>query len=176
MTCKLIDKAQIFEHERLTMIGIAGTTSTPLNDIEELIRKRYDSAEIAEVQNHEKRDFLATFFTDPVIDLTFDQSNKTDTGIIAYSLNKQTLSKIIDDIASSISFVPYENQPPYWESGFEIEKLTYGKSELISQVLHQPLEKIFGIIRYANFLSMYNGFPRERAQTLAFKKFDVGLI
>jgi len=167
----------IYEHKELTFAGITGEMKKSLSNAGLLIKNKYSDTEVAPIKLQSKRDFLALFVHNPVLDITLDQYSPLENSIVGYALNKGGLVKRMEEIAKIIGFAHHRKQNPEvaqtWGNEFEIEKSTYYFCEKIANAIKQPLEKAFGWVRYSNFLIQYMNESEEEAKKIATKKFEV---
>lgn len=174
------DRVAIYEHERLVFAGVAGTMERKLEDVGSELHKRFSNIEIAPLQPQRGRDFLPIMEFETPLDITLDQYNPVENSIVIYGLNKPRILETMEEISSLGGFVPHNPQShdvrQTWQKELEIEKRTYEMCEQIASALHQPLEKVFGLVRYTNFLMQYLYMGGKDAQRLASKKFGISLI
>lgn len=172
-------KLVVYQHEQLVVAGVTGTMERLLSGVTPLIKQRYPDTEIAPVQHQSGRDFLAMFMNDPPRDITIDQESMVENAIVGYALNQKRLTETIEEIAEAIGFIPHSTRnsgvAQTWRKEFELEKIAYSDCEAISYALQKPLEAVFGMVRYANFLRQYNNIAREETSKLAARKFGIPL-
>ena len=170
----------IYEHKKLIFAGVVGMMKENLSNAGPLIKNKYSDIEVSPIQFQPRRDFLALFGYNPVLDITLDQYSPLENSIVGYALNKDGLLKRMSEISTLIEFVPYPKQDPRvkltWEKEFEIEKSMYSSCETIAKAIKQPLEKAFGLVRYNNFLVQYMDKSEEAAQKISAQKFEVTLV
>jgi len=172
--------AIIYEHQRLTFAGIAGQMmNQELSAAGQLIRSKCLETEVSPIQLQPRRDFLALFGFSPPLDITLDQYSPLENSIVGYALDRTRLIERMQDIADIIGFTPHSKQDlaiaETWRREFEIEKQTYFWCEQISEHLGQPLERIFGLVRYTSFLTQYMGKDEKIAQEIASQRFGISL-
>ena len=175
MVVQSIDgKLVIFEHKKLCVVGCIGNLRNPLEQFDELYKN--ESIEFAPVRNEENRKFLAAFSFNPVIDITLAQYLR-ESSIVTYSLDKNGSKSFVEDIIKRSGFIPSEPDKDFIESiGREVslvETTTYNLCTSISQLLSQDLDKVFGAVRYCNFLKQYRGLSEEDGFRLAKDRFGL---
>ena len=169
----------VYQHEQLVVVGVTGTMERLLSGVAPLIKQRYPYIEIAPVQHQPGRDFLAMFMNNPPRDITIDQKSVAENAIVGYALNKKRLTETMGGIARVIGFIPHRTLNPVeaqaWKDELEFEKITYSDCGALSYILQKPLEAVFGMVRYSNFLNQYNNMTEEEANKLAARKFGIPL-
>jgi len=173
----------VYKYRQLIFTGVAGTMERQvsrerhLSGTVSLIKQRYPNIEIAPIQNQPGRDFLAMFMSDPPRDITIDQGSSVENAIVGYALDQKELNKAIKGLAGAIGFIPHSTPDSQvaqtWRREFELEKIVYDSYIAISQYFQKPLEAVFGMVRYANFLAQYNNIEEEEAIKLAARKFGI---
>lgn len=168
----------IYEHQRLIFAGIAGQMmNQELSNADQIIRLKYPEMEVSPIQLQPGRDFLALFEFSLPLDITLDQYSPLENSIVGYALNRTRLIEQMEGIAEVIGFTSHYRQDlvvaETWRREFEIEKGTYFLCEQISRYLNQSLERIFGLVRYTNFLTQYMGKDEKMAQRIASHKFGI---
>lgn len=165
----------VFKHKRLTVVGLTGTMEL-LTTAGAHIQECFPVLEVAH-QYQQQRDFLAVFCTDPPLDITFDQYSRKRSSILGYALDKEMLCETMENMAQATNFIPHFKQDhgiaQTWKEEFKIEQITYNTCESIAAKTKCPLEKIFGIVRYSNFLHQYKNMRIDQAQKQAHEKFKV---
>ena len=133
----------IYDYKRLTFAGITGEMKESLSNTGILIKNNYSDLEVSPIQLQPKRDFLALFGFNPVLDITIDQYSPLESSIVGYALDKDKLFKKIGKISDLIGFKYHKKQNPEvaqtWKDEFEIEKNTYYSCETIANTIKQPL-------------------------------------
>lgn len=169
----------LYEYKELVFAGITGTMERELYKTGPLISAQYPNIEVSPIQFQSKRRFLALFGDNPTLDITLDQYNPIENSMVGYALNKRRLIGRMGWLSKLIGFVPHQKQDltvaQTWEREFEIERAGYASYEKLSSLTKQPLEKVFGLVRYTNFLAQYIGKSEEESMKLASKKFNVSL-
>jgi len=111
------------------------------------------------------------------IDITLVQYAPSQSSIVAYALNKTMLLNDLELIADKLHFSAHTIQDPLaintWKEEFEIEKITFDKCNETANVLQKPLENVFGMIRYSNFLNQYKELSENESEQQAMQKYNI---
>jgi hypothetical protein len=177
---KSLERSIIFyECGKMVFAGVTGAMKRKLDSASALIQTQYSSMEIAPVQLQRGRDFLAIFGFNPALDITIDQYSPAENSIVGYALDRERLVERMEGIAKLIGFIPNLSQSKKvaqtWRQELEIEKVNYTMCETLADVVKEPLEKTFGLVRYGNFLNQYMGKDLEAAHRLTLEKFGFPL-
>lgn len=168
----------VYEHERLVFTGLSGVIDEDLSITIPKIKELYPDAELSDVVKQPRRDFIASFLYNPSRDITFDRCGPCENGLVGMALNKSNLVRTIERILPVIGFTPTETDAANkleWGLNFEIEKQGYKTCKIISGLKRIPLDRVFGVMRYANLLNKYRGMDEASAIDVATKKLGVRL-
>ncbi len=163
-----------FQYRNQYVRGVLGRLESPLEEIDDVCKT--EQLEFAPVKVEAQRDFLAGFCFSPIIDITIDKCRNNEASIVAYSLDNDRSAKVIDYIIKKAGFEVQEPELEFMATvghEFDIEKHSYDLAEQISGYLNGELEKVWGAIRYINFLQLYRRCPQEESMQTAIKKFEL---
>ena len=169
-----------WEYARLAVLGTVGMLERSLQSIEELYADKTKKQQIvfAPVQRQLGRDFLAAFHFEPAIDVTIVRTPEREASVVTYSLDKEVSKKFLVDFVQRTGFVPYISLPRNFVEMTKselilIEKSNYNMCTACAELLNVNDDKMFGAMRYANFLHMYNGVSFPESKRMAFRRFGL---
>lgn len=135
----------------LVIYGVLGRMGCELSDFAEKYEgKRF---EFGSVRDEGHRDFLAGFHHNPTVDVTIAQSSRTS--IVTVSLDQEGSKEALDHLIEALEFkagIPYANFILDMNSSLGIEMIGYNRCSELAKTLEIPFEKLFEVVRYANFL------------------------
>jgi hypothetical protein len=170
-------KFVIWRYDRLRVLGILGILERQLDELEELFKDKSQIFEFAPVKKELGRDFLAAFYLDPPIDFTVVRNLSGESSIVTYSLDEDKSREIIDSFVERSGFIPRKPDPDFVETieteFFYLERITYENCLGASVAENIDLERIFGAVRYANFLYSYRKIPFPDSRKKAHEKFGL---
>lgn len=180
MKSKLIqtidDKIVTWEYEQLCVVGTLGHIQTRL----EIPRVVYKERKVgfAPIKKEERRRFLAGFYTPIPTDITIVQlTTGTSSSIVLYSLRKPEAKELLQAIVQSTNFrceEPSESFLQEIKRSIELIEIdAYKACKKLAERKDRDEEKVFGAIRFANFLNQYVGLEQGESIGKAAKKFGL---
>ena len=158
-------------YKRLVIVGLTGSMHGELDKVEPFIMHGCPGMEIAPIQHKIGRDSLAMFAFDPTLDIKVEQYSFRSNVIIGYSLDWSKLTKTIEQLAESISFLPHQKRSTLLgqslEGELKNEMANYHKSEEISNHISEQLGNVWGMRKYVRFLRVYGRAQQKTAEYLA---------
>lgn len=162
-----------WNYQDLYLHGMLGYLEMPL----EAVRGKCKDTmlEFAPVKHKPNRDFLAAFGYQPPIDFTIVRMHDGESSILTYSLNKYVTERVIAKFIQCSSFQPITPKSSFVNdiemSAEIIERATYEVVKGLAEAARADFEKVFGMVRYANFLGSYCNVPYLESQRMAAKRF-----
>ena len=166
----------LWDYGKLSIMGVLGrfNSNRSLEDLTELGEMGFD---VAPIKKETKRDVLAAIYFNPPIDFTIVKLLYKDfVSVVSFSLNKNENMEILKTFmekARYISTEPYKEFIEEIEEGFGAEIAAYHKCILISMKVKCDLERVFGAIRYCNFLHQYKGYSGMESLTMAIEQYNL---
>ena len=168
------------QHKNLVMIALMGNMERQLSQIDSIIKHKYPQIELAPVQHQSKpkRNLLAMFMYNPLLDITIDQLDGLgrESVIVGYSFGKEGLIDVVRGITKEIGFIPRDIDDPnskQWETEFKVERMAYDSYGVISRHLGVSFASLFGSVRYLHFLINYMGMSEREAMKTSSQKFGI---
>lgn len=163
----------VWQYEEYTAIVVLGK----LPSIEALVLPEGEKEE-SRVMPQGERQFKAVIYFCPVIDLTICRLGNSESSLFAYGIDRKTVEEVIEKIASP----PFVSQLPTHRFAEELHSdvilcgNTYLQIKRISEKLNIPLQNLFGVVCYSNFLKQYKSYTDSDSLNVATRKFGVPLI
>lgn len=135
--------------------------------------------EVSHVRRDEKRDFFAAFNIEPIVDITLVRGLAGDTSIVTYSLDRGFSEKTLSSISSAVGLVTTPVPSSFiqdMQNTLDIaETRTYEICRIFSSATGKKFEKVFGSLRYINFLLEYKKMPYSEARKEVLKAYGFNL-
>lgn len=173
----LQEKTLSLNHERLTMMGTSGTIQRSLLGVDSKLEQGLKGFRVAPPQKQENRNFVDALGFVPPVDITLARYSGGRASIVGYSLDKSSLEIGMNKVAKIVGFradsLPDPSLRSQMTSEFGYEIVGYQMVEQMAPHLRASLERVWGMVRYTNFLSQYLLMPEEEAIEKAKAKFGI---
>jgi hypothetical protein len=167
----------MFNYEKLHILGILGDLENTLEHVSSLCANK--NLEFAPVTMSNNNPLLPGIYYPPLVDITIDRFPNKEASMVLYSLDKQKAMDVMREVGEKSGFKLKDLEESFVRGLVGLtpyEKRVYRQAEVMAGVINSPelgLEKMWGILRYTNFLQTYQGFSEEETLELIAKKFNL---